>query len=76
MAKLEELTIDEMLQRVIDKGYTFSLQTDKNDSYSFAVCRPEWVTDDLYQAKTLPQALGDTPRNAVLNLLRGKQIAT
>lgn len=45
------------------QGWLWSMR--KDDDISFGFCRPEWITDDLYQSRAIPTANAETPELAI-----------
>lgn len=53
---------------LISRGYQYTIwRTD--GEWDIAVCRPEWITNDIYQARPLPEGKGETFEEAYKNLL-------
>ena len=69
----KDLTTDELLMAIAEQGYTFSLQAQDDGTYGFWICRKEWVTSNMAQARELPAGHGNTPREAILDLISGEE---
>lgn len=69
----ENFTTDELLMMIVQRGYTFSLQAKDDGTYGFWICRKEWVTSNMAQARELPASYGNTPREAILDLINGEK---
>ena len=47
------MTLEDKLEAIGELGWYFNLQY--NDiGFSLSLCKPEWITDNLYQDKPLP----------------------
>ncbi len=60
--------MEKMLEVLKSNGWEYSLTYSENQ-YSLIVWRPEWVTDNLYQARTCPQTKGDDPQKIISAML-------
>lgn len=58
------MTLEQMIEIFEQNGYEWSLSK-RDGRYDFLICRPEWVTSELAQAVPLPQAMGNSPFEAV-----------
>ncbi len=59
--------IESILSLFSENGYAWSLRNeDMNAKYSFTICRNEWITNDIYQARPLPYFTGDTIISALV----------
>jgi hypothetical protein len=54
----------EMIEQLEKMGYEWSLHHVGNE-YTFSVCRPEWVTSNLYAARVLPTGRAETEIGAI-----------
>ncbi len=61
------MRIDELVDLL--PGYDINIEYDSEaEMWTMMVCRPEWVTHELYDAKRLPVGKGKTPEIAFADL--------
>lgn len=61
--------LSDIAQILIDGGWEFSISYGDN-IFSICICRPDWVTNDIYTARICPEGKGETLEEAYAHLAK------